>query len=119
MEVGPYDPNLQNGRFPPSPPPRRKSPENMGPKGNRDSAHEAAGLLHPNEMVQRKHHTLLPAWLRKKRYFVLLIAVLLGAGTVLAVLGALGKLGDLGKKKPESTAPKDGVRIPDSVIVSP
>lgn len=81
----------------------------MGPGRNRDSGHEAANLLYPDEKVMRRHNTILPDWLRKKRYFVLLIAVLLGAGTALAVLGGLGRLGDLGKRKPESTAPKDGV----------
>ncbi|EEP78747.1 hypothetical protein UREG_03593 [Uncinocarpus reesii 1704] len=95
-----------------NPAPPRQYQEDPEFKDHRDSTYEAVGLLRPTEAVQRKKNKLLPEWLRKKRYFALLIITILAVGTVLAVLGGLGRLGDLGEQKDDPNAPKDGLSPP-------
>ncbi|EFW18971.1 hypothetical protein D8B26_007165 [Coccidioides posadasii str. Silveira] len=107
------------------PPPIKFDPDTFKLPGPMDSTHEAMRLLRPTEVVERKGADsaplplplmLLPRWLRKKRYFALLIATILVVGTLLAVLGGLGRLGDLGRggeeEKDGSNAPQDGLSPP-------
>ncbi|WEW61448.1 glycoside hydrolase family 3 protein [Emydomyces testavorans] len=110
MEAVPRNtPPQQDG----APPPSRQNLDSLEPNDNGDAAPEAMGLLRPNEAVQREKESFLPDWLRKKRYFALLIVTILVVGTILAVFGGLGKLGDLGKKeKHDLNAPKDGLSPP-------